>query len=184
MATERLASRYTESGGDDGYDWIDYVERRKWRVVSAWGADGWDLGSWPLVSFAWRSRADGLWDVVEHVEGDLTYLEGATLAERNAWLDMKAVWFWQSGQSLGPVNAHVDADGNPTEHQDWSNKVNLVLVALGEYLKALYVKPSANSWEWWDQLRAVRGVEDSPAMLNGWVLPEWRNPYSSNREVE
>lgn len=187
MTTERTSHRIAETGDiycGDGYDFLEWAETAKWHPVSAWGADGWDLGSWPLVSFSWRQRPDGRWDVVEHVEGDLTFLEGATIEERDAWLDMKACWFWQSGQSDGPVQTYVDADGNPTPgNQNWNNRVNLVQRALADHLSSLGLEPAANEWEWWDQLRQHRGVADDPSMLDGWFLPEWRGPYSSKRST-
>lgn len=136
-ATERRSHRIDETGDifcGDGYDWMEAAEQKGWFTPGSWGKSGWDLGGWPLVSFSWRKRDDGLWDAVQHVEGDLTFLEGATIEERDAWIDVNAVFHWLVGQSSGPVDDHIDAHGNRTEHQDWTNRVNLVAVALRKHL--------------------------------------------------
>lgn len=59
-----------------GYDWIERV-RRPWRVLSAWGAEGWDLGEWPLVIGAVCPPREGQWGwrFAWYVEGDVTAWE-------------------------------------------------------------------------------------------------------------
>jgi len=49
-------------GMGNGYDFMQDALPRPWRPVASWGADGWDLGDWPLVCVAHqcpRRRAPG-----------------------------------------------------------------------------------------------------------------------------
>ena len=53
--TEQRGRDYAES--DDGYSDCEAEERRGWRVVPNWGADGWNLGAWPYVMLYVRDTA-------------------------------------------------------------------------------------------------------------------------------
>ena len=41
--------------GGDGYDDMELAEKIGWHPISAWGKDGWNLGSWPLVIVFFRN---------------------------------------------------------------------------------------------------------------------------------
>lgn len=208
----RQSHRIEESGDlfcSDGFDWMEASERQNWETIGAWGKDGWNLGSWPLVVISWRERGDDLWDVCEHVEGDLYLLEGATVAERDAWIDHKAVWHWLVGQSDGPCQTHVDADGNPTpDNQNWQHRINLCERALREHLARNDRDPEAGKWlgHFQYEIREAnlsggtlydihRGLHAETALRQGrtaltdeelvdWMDPNWRGPYGRARAEE
>lgn len=84
-------------GGYDGYGAIEVAAKSGWRAVSAWGRDGWDLGSWPLVIVFMRER-DGRFEVSEYVEGDLTTFRFDTEVERTLKTNDIAFWWWQTNR--------------------------------------------------------------------------------------
>jgi hypothetical protein len=80
--------------GDDGYDRIEIARARGWDAIPAWGRDGWDLGSWPLVVIFHRHRA-GAYELAENVEGDATVWRFPTRELRDAATDLLAFTHWQ-----------------------------------------------------------------------------------------
>lgn len=84
----------------DGYDVLEQAERKTqgWRVISAWGRGGYDLGSWPLVMVFFRER-DGF-EVAYYVEGDIACYAAPTEAIREAIVDEIAFFHWkQQGEA-------------------------------------------------------------------------------------
>lgn len=80
----------------DGYDRQAVVGKRGWHAVSAWGRDGWDLGSWPLVTVYFRDgEGPRPFLAAENVEGDTTVYAFATEEDRNAGVDRIAFSHWQ-----------------------------------------------------------------------------------------
>lgn len=202
MTTERTSHRIAETGdifcaSED--EWMDASAKQGWTTLSSWGKSGWDIGG-SYVTCSWRKRDDGLWDACTSVEGDLTIIEGATIAERDAWLDLQAVFHWLVDQSQGPVRTHVDAEGNPTEHQSWSTRINLVTVELHKHLTSsssesgravedghyLYgLPPETYGGALFEIHRALhvkravdRGLTVSDDELVDWMNPDWRGPFS------
>jgi hypothetical protein len=72
--------------GYDGYERMGFVQRFGWKITPSWGRDGWDLGSWPLVSVMFREK-DGQYQVRYDVEGDVKISSFATEEERNKYVD-------------------------------------------------------------------------------------------------
>lgn len=203
MPTERSSHRIAETGdvfcaSED--EWVEAGAKQGWTALYNWGKDGWDIGG-SYVTMSQRRREDGLWDTCTSVEGDLTIIEGVTAEARDAWLDQQACWHWLVGQSSGPVDDHVDAEGKRTEHQSWSTRVNLVKVALHEHIKTtdfagtypdrkpighmLYDLPMLEGDTLWSihralhaekALRAGRALTDEE--LVDWMDPDWRGPFS------
>lgn len=54
----------------DGYHYIQTLETKGWRAVSAWGQDGWDLGEWPYLVYMICDN-NGEYMLRERCEGDL-----------------------------------------------------------------------------------------------------------------
>ncbi len=80
--------------GGDGYDAMEFAEQRGWLALAAWGKDGYDLGSWPLVIVFFRNREE-LFDVIEYVEGDVTQYACPTQNIRDAITDELAFFHWK-----------------------------------------------------------------------------------------
>lgn len=202
MTTERTSHRINETGdifcGSED-EWVDASAKQGWHAVYNWGRAGWDIGG-SYVTCSWRQHGtEGLWDACVSVEGDLTIVEGVTLEERNAWLDVQAAFHWLVGQSSGPVDDHRDADGNVTEHQDWAHRVNLVTIELhkhltgsstetgraiedGHYLYGLPAETYGGAlFTIHRALHVERAVREGRTVtddeLVDWLLPEWRGPY-------
>lgn len=202
MTTERTSHRIDETGdmfcaSED--EWVDASAKQGWEAVYNWGKKGWDIGG-SYVTCSWRPRPDGLWDASVSVEGDLTIIEGATAAERDAWLDVQAAFHWLVDQSQGPVDDHRDAEGNVTEHQDWKNRVNLATGELHKHLTSssresgravedghyLYGLPAETYggalWEIHHALHVKRAVDEGRTVtddeLVDWMDPDWRGPFS------
>lgn len=196
MTTERTTHRIDETGDifcADGYDWIEASEKMGWHTISAWGKDGWNAGGWPLVTFSMRRNEDGTLRANVQVEGDITEVTGDR-DDVMAWLDQAIAFHWLVGQSDGPVQCYVDADGNPTEHQSWSTRINLVQRRLHEHLVKdhyLFDLPLVYGGTLHTIHRALhveravyRKTEVTNEELADWMLPEWRGPYSSERSEE
>jgi len=96
--------------GDGGFEFIDATSRARWVPVNAWGHDGWDLGSWPLVVVTIRNTPDGF-KVREHVKGDVTEWTFATEAEQLARLDGLAFSYWTQADEVWERG--VDPDNMP-----------------------------------------------------------------------
>ena len=61
--------------GYGGYEWLERVQAHGWRMLSNWGADGWDLGTWPLVIVAhhlYETDEGKRFDLAQRIEGDIT----------------------------------------------------------------------------------------------------------------
>ena len=79
----------------DGYDRQELARQRGgWRAVPSWGADGWDLGSWPLVTI-YMKESVGKFLLAENVEGDTGVYAFDTEAERSAACDTLAFFHWK-----------------------------------------------------------------------------------------
>lgn len=80
--------------GDDGYDRIEAARRFRWTAIPAWGRDGWDLGSWPLV-VVFHRQSPGRFELAENVEGDVTVYCYMTRELRDEATDQLAFWHWR-----------------------------------------------------------------------------------------
>lgn len=66
-----------QNRGYNGYDVMEVVERKRWKPISSWGSEGWDLGSWPYEIVFFRtlketSTTKGTFEVAHYIEGDVT----------------------------------------------------------------------------------------------------------------
>ena len=111
--------------GDDGYDIMEPAIERGWRPIGAWGSDGWDLGSWPLVVIYHRDHADAS-QLAYYVEGDLTVYRYPTRDLRDAATDCLAFWHWK----------HDD--------EDWVTGVDSVDVA-PDHLRGAHSRSRSNA---------------------------------------
>lgn len=110
MTRAELAERHYADHGrnyaasDDGYDDMDLATKRGWRVLSAWGRDGWDLGEWPYVTFAIKDAtedtAKGRYLLLTTCEGDHTYYGFDSNGDRDAAIDYLFLWY-AAGSSWG-----------------------------------------------------------------------------------
>jgi hypothetical protein len=92
----------------DGYEWVERMtSEHGWRMPSAWGADGWDLGSWPLTACAYTITDKGC-GVATYCEGDVELQWFETKAEAIAAVDAWAAWHWQHGPN--PLDDFDPAD--------------------------------------------------------------------------
>lgn len=99
--------------GDDGYDRMGFAQNAGWTPIAAWGRDGWDLGSWPLVCVYFRTRAAApcaahapdtaggcticiqpVFERAVDVEGDVTVEQYETRDERDQATDETALFYW------------------------------------------------------------------------------------------
>lgn len=119
MTDEELASHEIPAEGIweagrlyDGYDRQTVVAKRGWHAISAWGRDGWDLGSWPLVTVYCREDEEGPnpFLVAENVEGDTTVYAFATESERNAGVDRIAFFHWHYAKESWVAGIESAAD--------------------------------------------------------------------------
>ena len=98
----------------DGYDQMGVLEDRGgWNVVSSWGCDGWDLGSWPYVMIYTKRvivpghPSTGVLDdtvaygLATNCEGDFDTYTFATIEDRNAAMDYLFGWYTLAEGSLG-----------------------------------------------------------------------------------
>lgn len=88
-------SEMPEFRGDDGYEVIDTARDESWKPRAAWGLNGWDLGSWPLVVYLFRTVSDDAYELAEHIEGDIKVWRFPTDEMRSAWVDTLAFWWWK-----------------------------------------------------------------------------------------
>ncbi|MGP5581694.1 hypothetical protein ACTXOF_14370 [Glutamicibacter arilaitensis] len=89
----------------EGYDWMASLTGTSWNELSAWGRDGWDLGSWPYIIFAVAQAEDEqgkLFGYCTYVEGDVTARWYRTRDARSLAISKEAYWYWASGQADGP----------------------------------------------------------------------------------
>lgn len=78
---------------EDGYDFIGAGQSNGWHLLAGWGADGWDLGSWPLVVYLFRD-SDG-YERASYCEGDITIETFASREDRERSTDEAAFWYWR-----------------------------------------------------------------------------------------
>ena len=84
--------------GGDGYDDMELAEKHGWHPISAWGKEGWNLGSWPLVIVFYRNlkkEDEILYQVIEYVEGDVTMWSCPTKELRQQVTDELAFFHWK-----------------------------------------------------------------------------------------
>lgn len=95
----------------DGHGWMAALSGG-WHEVASWGADGWDLGSWPYVVVAHYDGADELgllFGRVVYVEGDL-FVEGYRWrSERDKASSDTAVYYWRH-YGNGPRDLPAEGD--------------------------------------------------------------------------
>lgn len=101
------------SWADDGYEWIGAAESEGWRAISAWGSNGWDLGDWPYMVYAFR----GDLEVASYCEGDVRIETYESAHDRELAVDAAAMFYWKSrdepwltdgtppGKLMGPYSA-------------------------------------------------------------------------------
>lgn len=98
MTRERLASfagrASFEYVGDDAYDRSEVRTRQGWKLLSAWGEDGWDLGNWPYLMFYVRKEPNGSYSLASDAEGDWSTWTFESHAELTQALTYLAVWDW------------------------------------------------------------------------------------------
>jgi hypothetical protein len=97
--------------GGDGYDDMELAEKHGWHAIPAWGKDGWNLGSWPLVIVFHRNLKKGdetAYQVIEYVEGDVTMWSCPTAEIRQQVTDELAFFHWKFS------------------HQEWVKEYNSV----------------------------------------------------------
>jgi hypothetical protein len=114
----RLASHGRDySRSDDGYSDMEAAEHEGWRSRSSWGADGWDLGNWPYVSFQMAER-EGRYLLQTIVEGDHEQWSFPTAGDRDAAIDYLFLWY-AAGQEWVPLTweqrGALDAGGFTVE---------------------------------------------------------------------
>ena len=86
--------------GYDGHQDVEWAAKEGWTTTWSWGAEGWDLGQPPYVTYATRTLPDGRVQVRSYCEGDLTIKTFATAAEAHAELDeaflfyARSAWWW------------------------------------------------------------------------------------------
>ena len=100
--TSTTVTERTEPGlpiGEDGYGRMDYrMTAEKWSPLPSWGRDGWDLGSWPLVTVRFRGNHEDGFELLYDVEGDVTswsYAGAGAWNELVAKVDSIAIFHWR-----------------------------------------------------------------------------------------
>lgn len=79
------------------------ASRSGWRLLSCWGADGWDLGAWPYVSFQLAERPEPPRFLLQQiVEGDHDRYAFETDGDRDAALDYLFLWH-SAGKDWSPL---------------------------------------------------------------------------------
>lgn len=102
----------------DGYDWLELARNAGWTVIGSWGEDGYDLGSWPYIIFAFRRHTiEGreYFGYCTYVEGDVDAYWFADKRARELAVTKDAFWYWKSGQADGPEDLPASAGGLPHE---------------------------------------------------------------------
>lgn len=81
--------------GNDGYERMEAAQAEGWMPISAWGCDGWDLGSWPHVVV----YHGGETSLAIDVEGDTRIETFETQAARDEGTDRVAFMHWKTLQA-------------------------------------------------------------------------------------
>jgi hypothetical protein len=109
MAAAELAEHHAGDYGrdyrfsDDGYGDIEHERKTgKWLVVAGWGADGWDLGDWPYVSFLIRKQGER-YGLLQIVEGDRSEWTFDTQNDLRAAIDYLFLWY-SAGEDWSPIS--------------------------------------------------------------------------------
>lgn len=107
-------------GGLSGYEYMELAERKGWRPIASWGADGWDFGEWPYVIGFYRPRSTetgNTWGYALYVEGDLTtrYYDSREAFIEN--VDREAFFYWKLGKSDGPDDLPEKFEDMPAEYR-------------------------------------------------------------------
>ena len=100
----------------DGYEFMTAAVQDGWHTMPSWGNDGWDLGDWPYVVFMVRQKEGGPFEVVEHVEGDLTFYEFPTQEKR-----AEALTYLFLAYAKGTVDRFAEVD--PNDAATWPAEV-------------------------------------------------------------
>jgi hypothetical protein len=77
---------------------MELAEKHGWHAIDAWGRDGYNLGSWPLVIIFFRDLTKGnevSYQVVEYVEGDVAMWNCPTKEIRQQVTDELALFHWK-----------------------------------------------------------------------------------------
>lgn len=102
LATFQLSSHGRDySKSDDGYGDIEVADKAGWTPLYSWGADGWDLGDMPYVSFQVCER-DGAFLLQTIVEGDHDLWSFPTRGDRDAAIDYLFLWY-AAGKRWAPL---------------------------------------------------------------------------------
>lgn len=110
-------------GSWDGFETIEKAQEAGWLIYSAWGAEGWDAGAWPLVIIGQRavpgprSEGDAVVESLYVVEGDVTIEGWATYQESERHLDSIVLWHWRH-EGNGPSDiGDFTADTMPDSYR-------------------------------------------------------------------
>lgn len=108
----------------DGYELGFKVAEEGYRMLTAWGLSGWDLGDYPLTQIGIRGpylSPDGrhVTTVLEYCEGDITETDFDNYQQAITYIDGIALWFWKTYPNRGPGNIPEDAtlDTIPAEYR-------------------------------------------------------------------
>jgi hypothetical protein len=111
LAAHRVAAHGRDySRSDDGYGDVEVAESEGWKVIAGWGADGWDLGSWPYVAISVRDRAEtpelrlrgAKYELQQVVEGDHDLYRFDSEEDRTAAIDYLFLWY-AAGEDWAPL---------------------------------------------------------------------------------
>jgi hypothetical protein len=148
--------------GHDGYDVMDFASVRGWRPVASWGADGWDLGSWPLVVMYTRTNQDR-WEYVEYIEGDVTAFRFPDQKTRDTVIDGAAFWHWKNAESSWTVSYRTVDQAPPrlrgpygTERERAPQLVRALVSPAGDAPEVWYLHP---------ELAALQAIVGGPIQL-------------------
>jgi hypothetical protein len=79
-----------------GWDFIARLPDAGWQAVPVWGADGWDLGDWPLAVIAVRALPQtGGVEVCEYVDGEWMITTWPDVDTATAHVDGLAAHWWE-----------------------------------------------------------------------------------------
>ncbi|MFG2210980.1 hypothetical protein [Streptomyces sp. NPDC048638] len=89
----------------DADEWLAHLRPWGWTGVRDWGTEGWDLGNWPYQAVAlYDSPFELCYAFAVYTEGDVSVEAWATREERDASVDVLALFYW-SDPDRGPADA-------------------------------------------------------------------------------
>ncbi|AZM51835.1 hypothetical protein DMA15_03895 [Streptomyces sp. WAC 01529] len=99
----------------EGYGWIGELFGSGWHAISAWGSEGWDLGSWPYQIIA-HCNLPGvpLYGLATYTEGDIDVQAFGSREERDAATNEIALCLWISNEN-GPDGLTEDMSPIPAQ---------------------------------------------------------------------